>query len=191
MSPTSRELVSNKALQGTELSQIILADVARMLADNGLLSGQTAYPRIAYELRLTLHLGLPAIPVSVDAVRSRPAADDAVARTPALAALEPGPTLAPPPPPPTDDATSVAPDACDAAPTVFQSTQLVRDIDSPNLARIEHSLPIEVTTMGQDGHSTERLVQYHPSDIGMAASAEFPLPDLTDVTEEQRKELGL
>jgi hypothetical protein len=189
MSPTSRELVSNKALQGTELSQIILADVARMLQDNGLLSGQTAYPRIAYELRLTLHLGLPAIPVSVDAVRSRPAADDAVARTPALAALEPGPTLAPPPP--TDDATSVAPDGPDAAPTVFQSTQLVRDIDSPNLARIEHSLPIEVTTMGQDGHSTERLVQYHPSDIGMAASAEFPLPDLTDVTPEMRRELGL
>lgn len=173
MSPTQRELVSNKALAGTELAQIILSDVARMLSDNGLLAGQIAYSRIAFELRLTLHLGLPSLPVSVDSVLSRPVAADIVAAAPELAALEPGPTLADPP-----------------ADAIFASTELTRDIDSPNLARIEHSLPIEVTTMGQDGHQTERLVQYRPSDIGRKDD-EFPLPDLTDVTEAQRKELGL
>jgi hypothetical protein len=171
--PTSKELVSNKPLQSTELAAIILSDVRRLVDGSCLLTGQIAYSRVAYELRLTLHLDLPAIPTSIDSVLSRAQATDAIAAAPALAAIEPGPRLADPSP---------------AA--VLQSTGLKRDIDSPNLARIAHSLPIEVSTMGQDGHVQEHLVDYTPSDVGMRAD-QFPEPDLSDVTEEMRKELGL
>jgi len=174
MSPTSRELVSNKPLAGTELAQIILADAARILGDHGLLAGQSAYSRIAYDLRLTLHLDLPSMPTSVDHVTSRPRATDEIASNPSLAAIEAAPPLASP----------RSPDA------ILHAVEVSRDIQSPNLARVEHSLPIEVSVTGQDGHATERLVTYHSSDVGMRPE-EFVEPGLRDVTDEVRKELGL
>jgi hypothetical protein len=173
MSPTTKELVSNKPLAGLELADIIRQDVDRMLRDNGLLSGQTAYSRIAYSLRLTLHLDLPQMPLSVDTASSRPQATDRIAANPALATLEAAPPLASP-----------TPDA------ILDSSQLVRDIQSPNLARVGAGLPITVEVMGQDGHQREELVGYSPKDVGMDAAA-FPEPDLSDVTPEMRKELGL
>jgi hypothetical protein len=173
MSPTSKELISNRPLAGTELAAIIRADVDRMLSDNGLLAGQTAYSRVAYSLRLTLHLDLPSMPSSIDSASSRPQATDRIATNPALAAIEAAPPLASP-----------SPDA------ILDSTQLARDISSPNLARVGHGLPITVDVHDGDGHMQERLVEYTPGDVGMRAE-EFPEPDLSDVTAEQRKELGL
>ena len=171
--PTSKELVSNKPLAGTELAAIIESDVRRMLDGSGFLRGQVAYGRIAYELRLTLHLDLPSMPLAVDATRSRTQPTAAVAANPALGALEPSMPLAAP-----------------SSDSVLSSTELRRDIQSPNLARVEHTLPIEVEVMGQDGHVREQLVTYRPGDVGMQEE-EFPQPDLTDVTDAMRKELGL
>ena len=170
---TSKELVSNKPLAGTELAEIIKADVARMCAESGFLAGQTAYSRIAYSLRLTLHLDLPSMPTATDRAESRPQASDAIAANPALGAIEPAPPLVQP-----------------SADAILSSTQLTREIASPNLARVEHSLPVTVEVKAQDGHYREELVNYAPGDVGMTAD-QFPQPDLTDVTEEQRRELGL
>jgi hypothetical protein len=171
--PTQKELVSNKPLSGPELAEIIKSDVARMLEGSGFTAGQTAYSRVGYELRLTLHLGLFGMSTSEDAARSRTQAADVVQANSALAALEPFPLADP-----------------DPVRTVLESTQMARDIESPNLARVEHSLPVTVDVKGQDGHTREELVTYTPSDVGMKAE-EFPLPDLTDVTPVTKKELGL
>lgn len=164
MSPTSKEIVSNKSLSGIELSKIILADTARMLEGNGLLSGHMAFGRISYDLTLVLHLDLPQMRESTDAVRSRPRSDDEVKANPAVAAIEAEPPLESP---------------SDGA--VVDGSEMHRDIDSPNLARIEHSLPIEVTVMGQDGHQREQLIEYQPSDVGMKPS-DFVQPEIKDVT---------
>jgi hypothetical protein len=171
--PTSKELVSNKPLQGLELAEIIRADVNRMLEGSGFLAGQVAYSRIAYEVRLTLHLDLPSMPSAIDSTRSRTQAADLVRERPGLAALEPSMPLAAP-----------------SADALLSSIEIQREITSPNLARVEHSLPIEVEVMGQDGHVREQLVTYHASDVGMRDD-DFPQPDLTDVTPAQRRELGL
>ena len=177
MSPTQRELVSNKSLQGTELAQIILSDVSRMLSENGLLCGQMAYPRVSYELRLTLHLGLPSMPSSIDTALSRPQATDRIAANPSLAAIEAAPPL--------------APRAEDDGGTILDAHALSRDIDSPNAARVLHQLPVEVSIVGQDGHQTERLVEgYTPESVGMTEEQRAE-PDLSDVSDEVRKELGL
>jgi hypothetical protein len=170
--PTTKELVANKPLAGVELAEVIRHDVDRMLKESGFLAGQTAYSQVAYELRLTLHLGLPSMPTAADAARSRTQASDVIAANPALAALEPFPLAHP------------TPDA------ILAATQLTREIQSPNLTRVEHSLPITVEVLGQDGHKREELVDYSPVDVGMRRE-DFREPDLTDVTEQQRRELGL
>ncbi len=173
MSPTSRELVSNKALSGIELAEIIRADVDRMLQGNGFLRGQTAFSRVSYELRLTLHLDLPSMDLTTDSARSRTQPVGDVRDNPALAAIEPSMPLSTP-----------------SADAILESTELHRDIQSPNLARIEHSLPIEVEVTGQDGHVREQLIQYTPTDVGMKGE-DFPVPDIADLTPRMRKELGL
>src|SRR5580692_1114129 len=152
--PTSRELVSNKALTGTELAHIIVTDVTRMTESNGLLNSQMAFPRVTYDLRLTLHLEVPSMPISTEHVQSRE--------------LEPFPLA-------------------DAPGAVIHATELTREIASPNVARIEHSLPVDVAVIGQDGHQIEQQIQYPKS----AVEGGFAEPDLSDVSDAVRKELGL
>src|SRR5271166_3137962 len=162
--PASAELVANKSLSGDELSRIILADTATLLANHGLLCSQMAFRRISYEVRLTLHLDLPSLPLAVETARS--------GRTPALC----------------HEAISTAlplPDASDAA--TFTSDELHRVIASPNAARLEQGLPITVSTRDQDGHQTERKVQYPAAYPGV----EMVPPTTTDVTDRTRAELGM
>jgi hypothetical protein len=170
--PTSREIVSNKPLAGTELAAIIRSDIARMLDESGFLAGQSAYSRVAYDIRITLHLDLPAMPTATEVAQSRVAASDVIAQRPELGSLEPFPLAQP------------------SAGAALSATGLRRDIDSPNLARVEHSLPVTVDVLGEDGHTREELVTYRPGDVGMDAT-EFRDPDLTDLTPEVRRELGL
>jgi hypothetical protein len=169
--PTSKEVVSNKSLSGLELASIILADASRMLEGNGLLSGHMAFGRVSYDLTLTLHLDLPQMPESSDSVRSRQRADDEVRAKPELGAIEPMPL---------ENATGGA---------VIDGSLVTRIIDSPNLARIEHGLPIEVTVMGQDGHQREQLIEYQPADVGMKPS-DFKEPEIVDVTPQVREKLN-
>jgi hypothetical protein len=167
MSPTSKELVSNRPLAGTELAAIIESDIHRMVSESGFLAGQSAYSRIAYDIRVTLHLDLPAMPTAVEVTQSRPA--------PAIdtdhAAMEPFPLS-------------------DSSPeSILTSSGLSREITSPNLARVEHSLPVTVDVLGGDGHTREELVQYRPIDVGMQAE-DFTEPEIVDKTAEVRREIG-
>ena len=168
--PTSREIVANKALSGSELSRIILSDAATLLEGHGLLSGQMAFARVAYELRLTLHMDNPSLPKSLDAVRSRPRSDNDIAANPALAAIE-----------------AVLPLAQPSPSAIFTSDELHREIQSPNVARLEHSLPIDVAVRDADGHTIEHQVSYPADYPGMDPVP----PTLTDVTDLARVELKM
>lgn len=167
--PTSNELVANRPLAGSDLLKIIMEDVQRMLDGDAFLTGHVAYHRIAYELRLTLHMDNFSYPKSVTPVRSRPRSETERDDKPELAAIESGPPL-------------VAPSKS----AYLTSTELTRDIPSPNLARIEHGIP--VTIMRRDpntGGMVEENIKY-PSEIG---ESEFVPPTITDVSEAVRAEL--
>jgi hypothetical protein len=154
------------------LQQVILNDVTRMLASNGYLSPHLAYRRVSYDLRLTLHLDNPVPTDVVDHAQSRPASVQQVEANAALAALEPPPPLASP-----------SPDS------LVSSDELKRTIDSPNLARIEHDLPVDIATRDNDGHTQERQVA-GKSWEGTEGAA-YEVPGIEDLSEAARKELGL
>lgn len=163
--PTSRELVSNRALTGTELQRIILSDVSAMLEADGFLSQHIAYGRIAYEVRLVLHMDNPFMPSASNSVSSRSRTQKQVESDPALAAIADAPPLSPPL---TEDAT-------------LHATERSRTIESPNLARIEHGLPVTVLHREQSGQTMEESIAY-PKDIGVG---EFIPPIDRDVTAEE------
>ena len=168
--PTAKELVSNKPLSGVEARAILLSDFASMLESHGLFTGQMAYSRLAYEIRLTAHFDNFTLPQTQDSVRSRRRSDSAIAADPSLAAIESAPPLVAPSPG-----------------AVFTSDELHRDIQSPNVARLEHGLPVEVSVKDADGHTTERAIQYPADYPGM----ESVPPTTKDVTAATRAELGL
>jgi hypothetical protein len=171
--PTSRELVPNKPLSGEELATIIKADLASVLAQDCMLTPRVAYGRVSYEIRVTLHMDNPMMPSSVAVVQSKLAASDAVEARPELAALNPPPPL---------------PDASDDA-TVY-STERHRDIVSPNVARIEHGMPISVIRPGRDtgGNpiSVEEGVIYPPD---VVADVSVPPRDI-DLTRMAKAEFA-
>jgi hypothetical protein len=47
-----------------------------------------------------------------------------------------------------------------------------------------------VEVLGQDGHKREELVDYSPVDVGMRRE-DFKEPDLSDVSDAMKRELGL
>src|ERR1700733_13962244 len=170
MSPTSRELVSNRALSGDELRRILLSDFTTLLDGHGLLTGQMAYARIAFDIRLSLHLDAPTLHTTEDHARSRQRSDNDIAIAPALAAI-----------PPTLPLPGASPDA------ILTGDNIHRDIASPNVARLEHGLPITVSSLDNDAHMQEHSVCYPRDYPGMESTP----PTLTDVTAQVRSELGM
>jgi hypothetical protein len=134
MSPARQELVSNRPLRGDELQKIIEADVHDVLSRDCMMTSRVAYGRVSYELRVILHLDNPAFKESTSVIRSHPASDNQVEAQPELSALESHPPLSKP----------ISEDA------YVSATQRDRTIDSPNVARIEHGLPISVVRQGRD-----------------------------------------
>jgi hypothetical protein len=167
--PTSRELVANRPLTGSEWSKIILSDVADLLAGNGMLTDFAAYGRCSHEVRVTLHLDNPAFADPTETLRSKPRSDNEVAARPELAAIEDSPPLKDP-----------GPDA------YVSSVERHRDIPSPNLARIEHGLPVQVLTTDCNGHTVEKAVVY-PEQV---AAGEGPPPVDTDLTRMAKEEFA-
>jgi hypothetical protein len=149
MSPTAKELVANRPLRGDELAKIIQADVANILANDCMLTSRVAYGRVSYELRVVLHMDNPAFSTSETIIKSKPMADDVVAAQPELAAIENSPPLESP-----GDNSYVS------------AIERHRDINSPNVSRIEHGLPITVIRPGFDtggnAISVEEGVIYPP-----------------------------
>jgi hypothetical protein len=171
--PTSKEIVAQRPLQAAEARKIIVSDVDNILAQSGLFSGHIAYGRLAYEVRVILHMDNPAYPKDESVIRSKPYPKDVIEGEhghPELEAIEKLPLRDP------------SPDAYLAA------DELHREIVSPNAARVEHGLPITVIRREQNSETREELVHYDKSAIEGQANPN-PEPVITDVTESVRKEL--
>lgn len=151
MSPTSKELVANRPLRGDELSKIIQADVAEILSRDCMLTTRVAYGRVSYTVRVVLHMDNPSFPESTSVLQSQRRSDNEVELAPELAAIEG--------PPPLKGATEES---------YVSAQERTREIDSPNVARIENGLPITVLRPGFDtgGNATtvEEQVTY-PSEV--------------------------
>ena len=163
--PTSKELVANRPLRGDELSKIVLADVSDVLNRDCMFTSRVAYGRVAYEVRITLHMDNPTFPQSTTILGSKPRSDNEVERQPELGAIQGRPPLPQP-----------------SAESYASVVERHRDIDSPNATRIEHGLPISVVRTGHDtgGNpiSVEEGVVYPPESVeGMT-----PEPVDTDLT---------
>jgi hypothetical protein len=204
--PTKSEIVINRVLSMAELSAILRSDFAALLARDGLLSSSSmGVGRVSYEIRLTLHLANPAYPEHKAGLRSARRSVQEVAADPTLAAIESALPLAPAEPlcavescglprsAHDPDGAYVDPDNPglyhqweDPPPAALHAVERHRDIDSPNLARIQHQMPVTVETRGMDGRVEQKEVVY-PKSI---AEGEGPQPVDTDVTDAVRKELG-
>lgn len=170
MSPTSKELVANRPLRGDELMKIIEADVHDVLSRDCMMTTRVAYGRVAYELRVILHMDNPAFPASEAVIKSKLAASDVIAQQPELAAIEPAPPLK-----------GASEDS------YVSATERHRDITSPNVSRIEHGLPITVIRPGFDtggnAISVEEGVIYPPEVVEDVVKP----PEDTDLTRMVKK----
>ena len=167
--PTANELVPNRPLPGSDLAKIILADCEKLLAADGMLTPHCAYGRISYTVRVTLHLDNPSAPNYRSEISSKRRATAEVAANPPLGAIEPAPPLA------------------DASPTaVLAATESHRVIDSPNLARMEHGIPVTVERRDMSGHVVEEQLRYPAA----AAEGVTVPPTIRDATLDARRELA-
>jgi hypothetical protein len=166
---TSKELVVNKGLSGEETKQLIRRDFERLLSNEGLLSPHVAYGRIAWDVRLRLHMQNPLLPESESHVKSQRAGRNIIADEPGLAAVEPLP-LTPAP----DSAT-------------ISASEISHEVSSPNLERVHAGLPVPVNVKQNDGTTTQEQVTYPKPD-----TSEFPPPltPITDVTEAAKRDLA-
>ena len=162
---TSKEVVAQRPLAGRELSKIILDDCSDMLQQNGYLTGQIAFSRVSYEVRIVIHADNPAYPVDTTMRSSKPRPRDITAVKPELAAIEPGPKL-------------VAP----SKDAIISAVERNRAIESPNAARVEHSLPMTILRQGQDGHLKEEKLTYN-KDMLEGQPNPNPPPIDTDIAE--------
>ena len=141
--PSGKELVANRPLLGSDLKTIIMADVEKILHGDSMLTPHCAYGRVAYEVTVTLHLDNPVMPTHRTFVTSKPRSDNDKERDPSLAAIEGPPPLANP-----------------SEKAFVSSLARNRPIYSPNIARIEHGLPVTIVRKTQDGGSVEEGVVY-------------------------------
>ena len=140
--PTSREIVSNRPLSGTELKILLREAFDRMLDNDGMLAAHIAYGRIAFTI--TLHKQLDGMIRAEDSrTESRPAATNVIADRPELAALS-SPPLAPSPT------------------AVTSGTRATRDITSPNAERVRAGLPVTIQRREQDGTLVSEEIKYPP-----------------------------
>lgn len=153
--PTQNEIVTNRALSGTELREIIRQKLDHLMNEEGLLTHYVAYGRIAFTLKLSLHLDNAWNRESEIEGSSAPAG----VNVPELAALESPPLTDP------------------SADAIISSTQLDYSIDSPNAERLRHGLPVPIDVKQRDGTTSQESVTY-PKDESLGDGAQV----ITDVT---------
>lgn len=138
MSPTSAEVIPNRALSGSELRELLVRDFTRALDAEGLLSAHLAYGRVSYTVGFRLHLDNPNRPTGGVDISSRiPAAND----------RSPAPTEAPPLASPSADA-------------VVGGMELSRSVTSPNAERLREGLPVRTDVRQQDGSVRSEYITY-------------------------------
>jgi hypothetical protein len=169
--PTSRELIANHPLTGPELKKIILDDITAVLDNDGVYLPTVAYGRCSYEVRVTLHTDNFMFPQQQAVARSREPARDKLKARPELAAIEADLPL--------DDPSHLS---------FISAQERHRDIESPNAARIDHGLPVNVVRRENDGHWQEEQVTYDKSLVPEGSS---PEPTDRDLSDQVRRDLGL
>lgn len=148
--PTSNEVIPNRPLSGTELKRILTAKFAEMLDRDGLLSSNVGFGRLGYRLRADLYLDLPSQPQHRITVESAPPARNERQRDGDI-------PLDQRQPPEFDDPT---PDA------VAISRSAEGKVESPNRARIENRIPVQVTSRDPEtGIHKTREITYDPADL--------------------------
>lgn len=150
--PALSERVPNKGLTGQEVKEIILRDVRRILERDGLFTQNISFSRVSFETRVSIHLDNPMYPEHVSITLSRPPSKQEVAANPALASLEA---------PPLEGTTE--------SEFVF-SEELHREIASPNMARVEHELPIQIEKKNLDTGQIETKEVHFTGDTPEPAS---------------------
>lgn len=162
--PASNEGIRQKSLSGPELVKIIERDVHEMLTRDGMFNINIAFPRVSYEVRVTMHMDNPLYPTHVNSAFSRPASKQEVEKEPSLAAIETLPLQEPL----TDEE------------TVF-AEERHREIASPNMARVEHELPLTVEKRNHDsGHFETKEITFKgdlpdPATVGNIVSDSSPI----------------
>jgi hypothetical protein len=155
----SKEIVSNRALSGTEVQKLMREDFEKLLEGEGLLSQQMGYGRLGYDIRIRMHMANPFHPESEISISSRRRAVQELDDNPALAAIE-------------------SPPLADAPDALVSATQVERTIDSPNVERIRIGEPIPVSVKQMDGTVSTQHIQY-PKDPD-AGDGNVVVRDVTD-----------
>jgi hypothetical protein len=138
--PTSKEVQPNRPLAGHELKQILLKDFESMLSGDGVFAAHMGYKRVAYEISIKLHVDNPLFPAHTNKRASKDPARNATEQQKAVEA--------PPLKNPGDDAQVLA-------------MKREREIDSPNVARLENDLPVITTSVDRaTGQVIEKQVRY-------------------------------
>lgn len=170
--PASNERIKNRPLSGSELAKIIHNNVGDILARDGMFTSRLAYGRVSYEVRVTLHLDNPAYPEHVSRTLSRGPSDQQGEANPALLSIEAGMPLKDP-----------SPDA------VVVSTEVTATIQSPNVARIEHEMPLISQALNANGVREDVEIKYtgdKPDPIAAGNVAK-----IADVSEDQAAKMGV
>ena len=153
--PASNERIPNKPLSGSELKEIILKDVDFVLTRDGMLSHNIAFGRVSYEVRVSIHMDNPLYPEHISVILSRAASKQQVEANPSLSSIEPTPPL--------KNTSDV---------DVVFSEEIHREISSPNMARIEASMPVFKLNKNLDTGVVEEIpIKYsgdtvNPGEVG-------------------------
>lgn len=174
--PISNERVPNKPLSGPELVQIIEKDVHDILSRDGMFNINIAFRRVSYEVRVTMHLDNPIYPEHVSTTLSRPAGKNVVEVKPELGALEPHPLA---------DNERGKPELSEDE-TIF-SQERHREIASPNMARVEHGIPLKIDKRNMDTGVMETKEQKFIGDIPDPLSVGNLTRDLDTASSERVK----
>lgn len=141
--PTGKEQIENRALTGAELKQILIKDFTNMLERDAMFANRLSYERASYRIKVQLFLPLPQYPEHNAAVSSiNPPRNEKDEKKKLL-----------------------------TSPPVGQSAtmgmQRSRVIDSPNLARLTHGLPITISRRNPESGRIEEIpVNYEATDAG-------------------------
>lgn len=160
MSPTEREAVINKMLTGEELKTLIRQSLDKLLAADGMLTSYVAYGRVAYDIRLRLHVDSAMTRLSESSIASSPIAHNIVDKSPTLAAVESAPLRSP------------------SADAVISATEATHTITSPNAERLNAGLPLTLDTREQDGSKIQKSVAYPIPEPGEVAQ-DLKIADVT------------
>lgn len=174
--PASHETVANRPLSGTELKEIIINDFLKILDRDGMLSDHIGYGQVAYEVEVRLHLANPFQPEHKITVRSNPASKNQIAKDSGMEALSGVPI----------NPEKIDKDESGEPTDVVSSSELSREINSPNLARVANGLPINVTVSDvNSGTKVTREVTYDKRGLDPSAP-EVKEPEIRDTSNKTR-----